>query len=46
MERTVRVWIGNDYVEFELDNDLDLNEDELYETVVNYVYDNISVEIL
>lgn len=46
MERIVRVWIGNDYVEFELDNDLDLNEDELYETVVNYVYDVISVEIL
>lgn len=46
MERIVRVWIGNDYVEFELDNDEDLNEDELYETVVNYVYDVISVEIL
>ena len=46
MEQIVRVWIGNDYVEFELENDLDLNEDELYEAVVNYVYDNISVEIL
>lgn len=46
MEQIVRVWIGNDYVEFEFENNLNLNEDELYEAVVNYVYDNISVEIL
>ena len=46
MERIARVWIGNDYVEFELDLDGEFNEDELYEAVVNYVYDNISVEIL
>ena len=46
MERTVRVWIDNDYVEFELDLNDWVDEDELYEAVVNYVYDNISVEIL
>ena len=46
MERIARVWIGNDYVEFEFEDTEDLNEDELYETVVNYVYDVISVEIL
>lgn len=46
MERTVIVWIGNDGVEIELDFDDELNEDELYEAAVNYVYDNISVEIL
>lgn len=46
MERTVRVWIGNDGIEIELDFDDELNEDELYEAAVNYVYDNISVEIL
>lgn len=46
MERIARVWIGNDYVEFEFEDNEDWNEDELYEAVVNYVYDVISVEIL
>ena len=46
MERIARVWIGNDYVEFEFEDNQGFNEDELYEAVVNYVYDNLSVEIL
>lgn len=46
MERLVRVWIGNDYVEYEIEDDSDWTEDELYEAVVEDVYNSISVEIL
>ena len=46
MEKIVRVWIGNDYVEYEADVDPNMTEDELYEAVVNDVYSTISIEIL
>ncbi len=46
MERIARVWIGNDYVEFEFECNSDWTEDELYEAVVEDVYNSISVEIL
>ena len=46
MERTVIVWIGNDGMEIDFEDNESLNEDEFYEAVVNYVYDNISVEII
>ena len=46
MARTVRVWIGNDYIEFEFEDNNDWTEDELYEAVVEDVYNSISVEIL
>ena len=37
MARIVRVWIGNDYVEFEFEDNSDWTEDELYEAVVEDV---------
>ena len=46
MERTVRVWIGNDYVEYEVEVNEDWNEDELFEEIAESVYSNISIEIL
>ncbi len=46
MERTVRVWIGNDYIEYEIEDNRDWTEDELYEAVVEDVYSTISIEIL
>lgn len=46
MERLVRVWIGDDYVEYEIEDNGDWTEDELYEAVVNDVYSIISIEIL
>lgn len=46
MERLVRVWIGNDYVEYEIEDNSDWTEDELYEAVVEDVYNTISIEIL
>ena len=45
MEKIVRVWIGNDYVEFEAEDNCD-SEDEFYEAIVNDVYNSISIEIL
>ena len=46
MERLVRVWIGNDYVEFEFDVDSNWTEDDIYEAAVEEVYSSISVEVL
>lgn len=46
MERIVRIWIGNDYVEYEFEDNGDWTEDELYEAVVEDVYNTMSVEIL
>ena len=46
MERIVRVWIGNDYVECEIEANSNLSEDELYEAVINKIYDMISIEVL
>ncbi len=44
--RTVRVWIDDDFVEFEVDSTQYNSEDELYEAVVTYVYEVLSIEIL
>ena len=46
MERTIRAWIGNDYVEFEAELPTNMTEDEFYEEIVEYIYSNLSVEIL
>ena len=46
MERVVRVWIGNDYVEYEFEDNTEMSEDQLYEAVVNDVYNKISIDIV
>ena len=46
MERIVRVWVGNDYVEYEFDYEGDMSEDELYEAVCEDVFSTISIEVL
>lgn len=46
MEKTVRVWIGNDFVEFTAEKHPSMSEDEFWEAVVEYVYDVISIEII
>ena len=46
MERTVRVWIGDGYVEYEIEDNGEWTEDELYEAVVEDVYSTISIEII
>ena len=45
--RIVRVWVNDDYLELEIEvHEEEYTEDELYETVVNYVYNNISIEVI
>ena len=47
MERIARIWIGNDYIEYEIEDDSDWeNEEDLYEAVIEDVYNTISVEII
>ena len=46
MERTVRVWFGNDYIDIDIDVREEWNEDEVYEAAVSYVYNTISIEVL
>ena len=47
MERIARIWIGNDYIEYEIGDDSDWeNEEDLYEAVLEDVYNTISVEII
>ena len=51
VEKIVRIWIGNDYVEWIYDEEdwkqfKGMNEDEIYEQIVLDVYNNISIEIL
>lgn len=47
MARIVRVWIGNDYIDYEIDEiPAECTEDELYELVVDEVFSTINIEIL
>lgn len=47
-EKIVRVWVGNDYLELIFDEaDLaGLSEDELYQTAMEYIMSEISIEII
>ena len=47
MARIVRVWIGNDYIDYEIDEiPAECTEDELYELAKDEVFSTISIEIL
>ena len=47
MEKTVRVWIGNDYVDYILENiPEDWSEDAILEEAIAEVYDIISIEVI
>lgn len=47
MERTVRVWVGNDYVDYTLDDiPEDWSEDAIFEEAVAEVYDILTIEVL
>ena len=43
--KTVRVHLGDDYIEYEEENFADLNEEDFYKQVAEYVYNNLSIEI-
>lgn len=44
--KTIRVWIGNDFIEFEEEKTADMNEEDFFYKVTDYVMSNISVEII
>ena len=44
--KTVRVCLGDDYIEYEEENFADLNKEDFYKQVTEYVMSNISVEII
>ena len=43
--KLIRVWIGNDYIEFEEEKTADMSEEDFFYKVTDYVMSNISVEI-
>ena len=48
-EHTVRVWVGDrDYIEliFDADYFVGKSEDEVNEEIADYIYSNLSIEIL
>ena len=45
MERTVRIWIDESFIEFEVENDFE-SEDDLYEAVFEHVMDAITIQIV
>ena len=47
MERTIRILLEDDVVyEFDFDFDEDLPEDVIYESVCEYVFGNIQIEVI
>lgn len=47
MERTVRIWVGNNYIDYVIDEvPAECTEDELYELALSEVFGAISIEIL
>ena len=45
-ERIVQIWIDDSFMEIELNQPKDWNEDRFYQEAVNYVVSNISIDIL
>lgn len=43
--RTVKIWIGNDYLEAEYEQPEGMSEDEFFEKIALDVYNTISIEI-
>ena len=44
--KLIRVWIGNDYIEFEEEKTADMSEEDFFYKVTDYVWSNTSIEIL
>ena len=45
-ERIIQIWIDDSFMEIELNQPKDWDEDRFYEEAVNYVLSNISIDIL
>lgn len=44
--RVVQIWVGDSYMEVEVNQPDDWDEDTLYHEVCDYVLSNISIDIL
>ena len=44
--RTVQIWIDDSFMEIELNQPRDWDEDKFYKAAVDYVLSNISIDIL
>ena len=44
--RTIQVWLDDSFMEIELNQPKDWDEDKFYQEAVNYVLSNISIDIL
>ena len=45
-DRTIEINLGYTSMQFELPQSPDMTEDEFYEYAVDYVYSNISIDVL
>ena len=45
-ERIVQIWIDDSFMEIELNQPKNWDEDKFYQEVVNYVLSNISIDVL
>ena len=45
-ERIVQIWIDDSFMEIELNQPADWDEDKFYQEAVNYVLSNISIDVL
>lgn len=45
-ERIVQIWIDDSFMEIELNQPADWDEDRFYQAAVDYVLSNISVAVL
>lgn len=44
--RIVQVWVDDSFMEIELNQPKDWDEDKFYQEAVNYVLSNISIDVL
>ena len=44
--RTVQVWLDDSFMEIELNQPCDWDEDRFYQAAVDYILSNISIDIL
>ena len=44
--RTIQIWLDDSFMEVELNQPKDCDEDKFYREAVNYVLSNISIDIL
>ena len=45
-ERVVQIWLDDSFMEIELNQPKDWDEDRFYQEAVNYILSNISISVL